>query len=74
MGKRANTAIIATARLMARICWQLLTEKRAYASFQPTQKRRDQPGEKPCASSGSVKEKKAYAMTKLSPTAPKNDW
>jgi len=27
-----TTAIIATARLMERICWQLLTEKRAAAA------------------------------------------
>jgi transposase len=29
-GKKANTAILATARRMARITWQLLTEKRNY--------------------------------------------
>jgi hypothetical protein len=51
LGKKANTAIIATARLMARICWQLLTEKRAYASFPPAQKLQGRPEGKPQASS-----------------------
>ena len=64
MGKKANTAIIATARLMARICWQLLTEKRAYESFPPAQKLQGQPEEKPRASSGSIKENKDFAMPK----------
>lgn len=39
-GKKANTAILATARRMARITWQLLTEKRNYENF---------PKEKPLA-------------------------
>jgi hypothetical protein len=39
-----------------------LTEKRAYASFPPTQKLQGRPEEKPRASSGSVKEKKDFAM------------
>lgn len=39
-GKKANTAILATARRMARITWQLLTEKRNYENF---------PQEKPLA-------------------------
>ena len=64
MGKKANTAVIATARLMARICWQLLTEKRAYASFPPAQKLQGRPEEKPQASSGWVKERKDFAMPK----------
>ncbi|NBR48501.1 IS110 family transposase [bacterium] len=64
MGKKANTAIIATARLMARICWQLLTEKRAYESFPPAQKLQGQPEEKPRASSCSIKENKDFAMPK----------
>ena len=64
LGKKANTAIIATARLMARICWQLLTEKRAYASFPPAQKLQGRPEVKPQASSGWVKERKDFAMPK----------
>jgi transposase len=64
LGKKANTAIIATARLMARICWQLLTEKRAYASFPPAQKLQGRPEGKPQASSGWVKERKDFAMPK----------
>jgi transposase len=33
LGKKPNSAILATARLMARITWQLLTQGRDYASF-----------------------------------------
>src|SRR5262245_6791544 len=37
LGKKANTAILATARLMARITWQLLTQKRDYTSLPKSQ-------------------------------------
>jgi transposase len=40
LGKKANSAILATARLMARITWQLLTQDRDYASFPIDQKLR----------------------------------
>jgi transposase len=36
LGKKANTAILAVARRMARIAWQLLTEGRAYENNPPT--------------------------------------
>jgi transposase len=35
LGKKANTAILAVARRMARIAWQLLTEGRAYENNPP---------------------------------------
>ena len=35
LGKKPSLAILATARLMARITWQLLTQHRAYASLAP---------------------------------------
>jgi transposase len=38
LGKKANTAIIATARRMARITWQLLTENRDFATNPPAPK------------------------------------
>lgn len=43
LGKKANTAILATARRMARIAWQLLTEERTYTTFPLTQQIRRQP-------------------------------
>lgn len=38
LGKKANTAIIATARRMARIAWQLLTEGRDFVTTPPAPK------------------------------------
>jgi transposase len=43
LGKKANSAILATARRMARITWQLLTQERDYASFPVDQKLRCRP-------------------------------
>jgi hypothetical protein len=37
LGKKPNIAILATARLMARITWQLLTQRRAYTNIVETQ-------------------------------------
>ena len=37
LGKKPNIAILATARLMARITWQLLTHRRGYTSVVETQ-------------------------------------
>lgn len=55
-GKKANTAILATARLMARITWQLLTQERSYTKVAVTQKIQRQPdGESP-SPAGLVKE------------------
>lgn len=42
-GKKPNTAILATARRMARITWQLLTQRRTYTMFPLTQEIRRQP-------------------------------
>jgi transposase len=42
-GKKPNTAILATARRMARIAWQLLTQRRTYTTFPVTQRIRRQP-------------------------------
>ena len=44
LGKKANTAILSMAQRMARITWQLLTEKRAFESIPPSQKTKDQAG------------------------------
>ena len=50
LGKKPNIAILATARLMARITWQLLTQRRDYTSVVETQYLRSQPAERiPCA-------------------------
>jgi transposase len=46
LGKKPNIAILATARLMARITWQLLTQRRAYTSVAETQYLRSQPAER----------------------------
>ena len=35
LGKKANTAILCVARLMARITWQLLTQRRDYQKMPP---------------------------------------
>jgi transposase len=42
-GKKANTAILAVARRMARITWQLLTQKRVYETVAPAPKVRSKP-------------------------------
>jgi transposase len=55
-GKKANTAILATARLMARITWQLLTQERSYANFPLTQKLQRQPDGGSPSPAGLVKE------------------
>ncbi len=59
-GKKANTAILATARRMARITWSLLTQGRSYTNFPESQKlrsqRRDADGQTP-SRSGLAKEK-----------------
>lgn len=56
LGKKANTAILAVARRMARITWQLLTEKREYANFYTTQTNRRQPAGRQSSSAGLAKE------------------
>jgi transposase len=83
LGKKANTAILATARRMARITWQLLTQQRTYTSFPLTQEIRRRPARGLCLPAGSAKEmegstrpRKRVANLKkqLSPVAPINDW
>jgi transposase len=56
LGKKANTAILATARRMARITWQLLTQQRTYTSFPSTQEIRRRPERRRCLPAGSAKE------------------
>lgn len=56
LGKKANTAILATARRMARITWQLLTQERTYTSFPVTQEIRRRPAGKRRLPTGSAKE------------------
>jgi hypothetical protein len=46
LGKKPSLAILATARLMARITWQPLTQRRAYTSLVETQYLRSQPAER----------------------------
>ena len=72
LGKKANTAILATARRMARITWQLLTQERTYTSFPVTQEIRRRPAGKRRLPTGSAKEmagsvqvkKRAYNLKK----------
>jgi hypothetical protein len=78
LGKKPNIAILATARLMARITWQLLTQRRAYTSVVGTQYLRSQPAERitPVAV-GSAKAQKPLKdasdlpRRRLSPAIPK---
>jgi transposase len=64
LGKKPNTAILATARRMARITWQLLTQKRTYTNFALTQEIRRQPARRHRPPAGSVKEIKGSARLK----------
>jgi Transposase IS116/IS110/IS902 family len=56
LGKKPNTAILATARLMARITWQLLTQERDYTSVAQTQYLRSQPAQGTPSAVGLAKE------------------
>jgi hypothetical protein len=56
LGKKPNIAILATARLMARITWQLLTQRRAYTSVVESQYLRSQPAERIPYAAGLAKE------------------
>lgn len=64
LGKKANTAILATARRMARITWQLLTQQRTYTSFPMTQEIRRRPARGPGLPTGSAKGIGGSARTK----------
>jgi transposase len=58
MGKKANTAILAVARRMARITWQLLTEGRAYVNSYGNQTNQRQPAGMRTSLAGQAKERK----------------
>jgi hypothetical protein len=64
LGKKANTAILATARRMARITWQLLTQERTYASFPESQHNRRRPADRKPLPTGSAKEKKGSVRSR----------
>jgi hypothetical protein len=71
LGKKANTAILSTARRMARIAWQLLTEKRAFETLPPAQKTKGRTGGETKSSPVSVNGQEAMAISApLSPAAP----
>jgi transposase len=71
-GKKANTAILATARRMARITWQLLTQKRAYEIMAPAQSR-SRPVSGAKAPAGSAKEgsRREYVLKRKPPKPTK---
>jgi transposase len=78
LGKKPNIAILATARLMARITWQLLTQCRNYTSVAETQYLRSQPAERIACAVGLAKEVQKplkdpsdFPRRRLSPAAPK---
>lgn len=60
-GKKANTAILAVARRMARITWQLLTQGRSYTKLPMIQEIQDRPAGACESRAGSVEEIKASA-------------
>jgi transposase len=60
LGKKANSAILATARLMARITWQLLTQRRVYASFPVNRELRCRPVCGSCSPAGLAKERQDF--------------
>jgi hypothetical protein len=71
LGKKANTAILSTARRMARIAWQLLTEKRAFETLPPAQKTKGRTSGLLESSLVSVNGWEAEAISApLSPAAP----
>jgi transposase len=70
LGKKANSAILATARLMARITWQLLTQGRDYASFPVDQKLRCRPVCGDLSPTGSAKEMKDFHKPKKLISSP----
>jgi transposase len=79
LGKKPGLAILATARLMARITWQLLTQRRAYTSVVETQYLRSQPAERIASVAVGVakevqkplKDRSNFPRRRLSPAAPK---
>ena len=79
LGKKPSLAILATARLMARITWQLLTQRRAYTNVFETQYLRSQPAERIASVAVGVakevqkplKDPSDFPRRRLSPAAPK---
>ena len=79
LGKKPGLAILATARLMARITWQLLTQRRAYTNVFETQYLRSQPAERIASVAVGVakevqkplKDPSDLPRRRLSPAAPK---
>lgn len=61
LGKKANTAIIATARRMARIAWQLLTEARNFDTNPPAPKNPDRRARTATVAVPAVSERRAKA-------------
>jgi transposase len=84
VGKRPSLAILCVARRLARIAWQLLTQKRDFATNPPAQKNQGQPAraEASAPAAGSAKAKGSIGRTankgsvsrprQLSPAAPLN--
>lgn len=64
VGKKANSAILATARLMARITWQLLTQNRGYANFPMDQELRCRPVCGSFSPAGPAKERQHFHKAK----------
>ena len=84
VGKRPSLAIVCVARRLARITWQLLTQKRDFATNPPAQKNQGQPARTgaPAPAAGSAKGGGSIGRTakngsvprprQLSPAAPLN--
>ena len=70
VGKKANSAILATARLMGRITWQLLTQERDYASFPVEPKLRCRPAGGSFSPAGPAKERKDFRTPKKLISSP----
>lgn len=64
LGKKANSAILATARLMARITWQLLTQRRDYTNFPVDQALRRRPVCGSFSPAGPAKERQHFHKPK----------
>jgi hypothetical protein len=72
LGKKPTIAILATARLMARITWQLLTQRRAYPSVVENQYLRSQPAER--IAWVEAWPRKCRNRSKILPISPKEDF
>lgn len=70
VGKKANSAILATARLMGRITWQLLTQNRDYANFPMDQELRCRPVCGSFSPAGLAKERKDFRTPKKLISSP----